>query len=388
MEDQLGDHCFMYFPGHYMWSQGVLIGLGLIPFGAADAGEVFKAGQRLMNHVGDNERWFTEWNAIAEDTESLAAREERQKHFRTSGGAYIRTATYHFFAERFISPKDPRKLESYKKIITCFQKRASYRYPRLERIEVPYEGNFLPAYFLPGENVSTSKPGRTMVFFDGLDVCKEITASYVPELSYRNINCLIVDGPGQGESLRMRNIPSRYDYEVPASAAFDYVAGRADVDSDRIGLMALSMGGYYAPRATAFEHRYRICVAWSAHFDYYGVWVERRKHMERGGSTTSAPDFQLPWVMGKDNMDAAMEKLKDYTLEGVAEKIRCPLLVVHGEDDSIVPVEMARRLYKSAGSSDKTLKVFDRTEGGSEHCSIDNQSRSLSYMMDWIADKL
>lgn len=386
--DVLGDHCLMFFQGNYMWSQGILLALGLIPFGAADAGEVFKVGNNLQKHVGNNESWFGEWNAMGQGTEELAEQAEKENHFRTAGGAFLRAATYHFLAERFLSNSDARKLQSYKDTIKCFQKGWLYRYPRLEEVDIPYEGKFLAAYFLPGEGVSEEKPGRTMVFFDGLDVCKEITTNYAAELFYRGINTLVVDGPGQGESLRLRDIPSRFDYEVPAGAAFDYAEERPEVDSNRIGVMALSMGGYYAPRAAAFEHRYKICVAWSAHFDYHALWVKRRQVMESGGSITSAPGFQLPWVLGKKNMDEAMKKLEDYTLEGVAEKIQCPLLIVHGEDDSIVPVEMAYRLYEAAGTEDKTLTVFTKKEGGSEHCGVDNISRTVSYIADWIADRL
>ncbi len=65
----------------------------------------------------------------------------------------------------------------------------------------------------------------------------------------RGLACLIVDGPGNGESIRFRGLKLRYDYEVPAGAAVDYLEGRKDVDPKRIGIMALSLGGYYAPRA-------------------------------------------------------------------------------------------------------------------------------------------
>jgi dipeptidyl aminopeptidase/acylaminoacyl peptidase len=80
-------------------------------------------------------------------------------------------------------------------------------------------------------------------------------------LANRGYHTLAIDGPGQGEALRLRNIPSRYDYEVPGTAAFDYVASRADVDAKRVGVMAFSLGGYYTPRMAAFEKRYAAAVA-------------------------------------------------------------------------------------------------------------------------------
>lgn len=342
----------------------------------------------MLTHVGDNDKWFSEWKALACEVESLAVEEENKKHFRTAGGAFFRAATYYYLAEVFISPEDPRKFESYKKVMNCFQRGAFYRYPGLEKVDIPYEKSSLAGYFFPGRDFTSNKRSRTMVFFDGLDNCKEIITHYASELVARGINCLVVDGPGQGESLRIRKIPSRFDYEVPATCAFEYVAQRPEVDTSRIGLMARSMGGYYAPRAVAFERRYRICVAWGAHFDYYGVWLKRRKVMENGGTTTSSPHFQLPWVMGKKSMDEAMTKLKDYTLEGIAQEIRCPLLIVHGENDIIVPVEMAHALYRAAGTNDKTLKIFTTEETGSEHCGDDNQTKTISFIADWVSDHL
>ena len=152
--------------------------------------------------------------------------------------------------------------------------------------------------------------------------------------------------------------------------------------------MAYSMGGYYAPRAAAFEPRFAACVAWSGHYDYHAVWVERRRVLESGGTRASAPGFQLPWVLGVPDMDAAMEKLKNYTLAGVAERIACPFLVVHGQDDAIVPVRYAKELFAAAGSTNKTLKIFTMEEGGSGHGQGDNLQLGADFVADWLAENL
>lgn len=229
----------------------------------------------------------------------------------------------------------------------------------------------------------------TVVFFNGLDGTKEVGILYGGlALAERGINTLAIDGPGQGEALRLQNIASRYDWEVPATAAYEYVAGRADVDPARVAVMGISMGGYFAPRAAAMEPRFAACVAWGGHFDYHESWVRRRREIESGGTKVSAPHFHLLWVLGVPDMDAAMEKLKRYTLAGVAEKITCPFLVVHGENDTIVPVDYARRLYAAVGSKNKSIRVFTPDEGGSEHCQGDNGVLGASYVADWLADNL
>ena len=150
------------------------------------------------------------------------------------------------------------------------------------------------------------------------------------ELAFRGFHTLAIDGPGQGEALRLRNLPSRYDYEVPGTAAYEYVAARPDVDPKRVAIMAYSAGGYYAPRAAAFEQRYAACVAWGPHFDYHAVWEKRWAAMKKDHNSVATSHFQLPWVLGTKDMDSAMEKLKKFTLAGVADKITCPMLVALG----------------------------------------------------------
>ena len=175
---------------------------------------------------------------------------------------------------------------------------------------------------------------------------------------------------------------------MPGAAAYDYVASRKDVDAKRVAVMAFSMGGYYAPRVAAFEKRYAACIAWGGHYDYHATWITRRKILESGGTKVSAPHFQLPWVMGMPDMDSAMKKCEAYKLEGVANKVTCPFLVTHGEEDSISPVANAQLLYDAVSSKKKTLKIFTAEEGGAEHCQGDNRFLGATYVADWIAENL
>src|SRR5258708_21077276 len=83
------------------------------------------------------------------------------------------------------------------------------------------------------------------------------------EFARRGFNILCLDGPGMGEMRRMRDMPSRYDYEVPGTAAYEYLSGRKDVDAKRIAIIGYSFGGYYSSRIAAFEKRYAPCIALS-----------------------------------------------------------------------------------------------------------------------------
>jgi dipeptidyl aminopeptidase/acylaminoacyl peptidase len=378
-------HLFEYFPGNFVWSQQMNSMIDMANWGASAMGEIDQVGRRLKGREGDSEAWYSEWHALAGDQEAKAEAARAANHELTAGTHYLHAAVYYLYAERFIAPGE-RKNASYRRSIHCFDEGCKRRFPNIERVEVPYGENKLPAYFMKAPG-SGRKP--TAVCFDGLDLSKEMSILFAGvELANRGINTLAIDGPGQGEALRLRDIPSRYDYEAPGSAAYDYVAGRADVDSKRVAVMAFSMGGYYAPRIAAFEKRYAACVAWGAHFDYHAVWVERRRHIEAGGKNASSALFQLPFVMGTPDMDSAMEKVRDFKLAGVAEKIECPTLIVHGLHDTIVPVEWAHKLYAAVGAKQKFMKIFTPADGGSEHCHGDNRMVGSNYVADWIADNL
>jgi esterase/lipase len=87
-------------------------------------------------------------------------------------------------------------------------------------------------------------------------------------------------------------------------------------------------------------------------------------------------------------METAMEKLKKFTLEGVAQLITCPMLICWGEQDKLTPREVARKLHDSVGSKDKTLKIFTVKEGGAEHCQVDNRQIATDYIADWLEARL
>ena len=115
-----------------------------------------------------------------------------------------------------------QKLGIYRKALRCFQEGLKRRYPNLEIVDVPYDGTALPAYFL--KSPVAKGPAPTVVLFDGLDNCKEMSVLFAGvELAFRGFHTLAIDGPGQGEALRLRRLPSRYDYEVPGTAAYEYV---------------------------------------------------------------------------------------------------------------------------------------------------------------------
>jgi fermentation-respiration switch protein FrsA (DUF1100 family) len=110
------------------------------------------------------------------------------------------------------------------------------------------------------------------------------------------------------------------------------------------------------------------------------------------GSLAQSVHFHLEhaqWVYGATGVDEVIRKIAPMTLEAIAQKIRCPLLITHGERDRQTPVAEAHRVYAAAAhSSRRELRVFTQAEGGCEHCHVDNQTLGTDYMADWVADVL
>ncbi len=371
------------FPTNYTWSTSANLALGC----GGEIGEVDEVARALQPFAqsGDAEAWEAAWRRMADRVAGLARRDEAAGHRLSAGGKYLRAAAYRFVGERQVPPSSPRKLEGYKEFLADFYRGVELSGMPLERVEVPYEGTSMPALFLPAQ---VSSPAPTMIYVDGFDICKEVMWLVLRDaFARRGVHCLFVDTPGVGEMLRLRGVPTRPDYEVPVAACVDYLQGRPDVLGDRIGVMGVSLGGYYAPRAAAFEPRLRCCVAWGAIWDYGATW-ERRRNL-RPDSPVSVPAFQLAWVMGVEGFEAALERTRAFTLAEVMPRIRCPLLIVHGAEDRQIPLADAERAFQAAtGTAVKELKVFTAAEGGTQHCQLDNRSLAIDYITDWVADHL
>jgi alpha-beta hydrolase superfamily lysophospholipase len=358
----------------------------MAPWGAVAMGEIDQIVQRLHARIHEENAWWEEWCAMAERVERAGDLAASEKRDATAGNYYLRAGNYYYTGERMVPPGE-KKTGIYKKSLRCFHEGLRRRYPNIEFVDVPYEGTALPAYFM--KSPVAKGPAPTVVLFDGLDNCKEMSVIFAGiELAFRGFHTLAIDGPGQGEALRLRNLPSRYDYEVPGKAAFDYVAGRSDVDPRRVAIMAYSAGGYYAPRAAAFEKRYKALVAWGAHYDYHAAWQVRWEGIKKNARGSATSHFQLPWVLGTPDMETAMEKMKKFTLDGVADKIECPILICHGGSDLLTPPSIAQQLYDNVGSRDKTLKIFTAEEGGDHHVQVDNRQVGIDYIADWLASRL
>ncbi len=385
------DPAFIYFPTDYRWSMGLLLCLSGAPWGGAEIDEVNRVGRALLHRVGDDDAWFEEWTRMGDRLEARGRESAKAGHRRSAAACLMRAAHYYQTGERFLQPKSERGMAVYRKSVAAFRDAIGMiRRPRIEPVEVPYGDASLPALLVHADADTSGRPAPAMVFFDGFDITKEIQYfKGVPDLVARGVACLIVDGPGNGESVRFRKLPLIAETERYAGAAFDYLAGRREIDARRIGVMAISLGGYYAPRAAALDPRFACCVAWGAQWDYHDIWARRLEALDSGKVLSlSVPPEHLMWVLGVDDRAAALKKLEGFRLDGIVQQMKCPFLLLHGAGDEQIPLALAEKCFAAVGSKHKTLKVFGREEGGFHHCQVDNVTLGVHTMWDWIEDVL
>jgi dipeptidyl aminopeptidase/acylaminoacyl peptidase len=374
------------FPGNFVWSNAALVTKGMAPYGAVALGEIDEVIERLKPRQHEPQAWQEEWCRMGARLEKVGDAAEAAGHRMSAGNAYLRAGMYYFTAERFIYPGEAKR-DVGRKSIDLQTKGLVRRYSNLERVEVPFEGKSLPALFMKAPGASHHAP--TVVVFDGMDNCKEMSVLFNGlEFAARGWNTLAIDGPGQGESLRLRDMYARHDYETAGTAAYDYVSRRPEVDASRVVVMGYSFGGYYAGRVAAFEKRYAAAVAFAAlHWDLAAWQREIKRRHETDPKNTAQSQFHFRWIMGHlGDGEAAIAKADKFSLRDIAGQVEMPFLIVHADQDNVVPVASAHKLFDALGSKRKHLKILTAEDGSVYHAQADNRQVGVDYIADWIED--
>ena len=242
--------------------------------------------------------------------------------------------------------------------------------PPGERVEIPYEGRHLAGILRrpPGMDGGGAEPPPVLIMVMGLDSAKEEMGAYERIFLARGLATLAFDGPGQGEA--EYDFAIRPDYETPVGAVLDWLEERADLDAGRAGLWGVSLGGHYAARAAAFEKRIKACISLSGPYDWGAIWDDLP------GLTRAA--FVARSHSADEN--SARQVAARMSLEGVAAEIACPLYVVAGKRDRLIPHAHAERLAKEAAGPTELLVIAD-----GNHVANNRGYRYRLRTADWLA---
>ena len=307
------------------------------------------------------EDWCAAWSARAKVHEDLGRASLKEGFKLTAGEHLVRAGIYYHFA-KFVFVQDVEQMRAaHMKAVECYRDGVALLRPHPgKRVAIPFEGKTIFGV-LRGS-------GPMVIMAPGLDSTKEELHAYEEPFLARGMATLAIDGPGQGEA--EYEIPICGDYERAAKAVCDWIEERSDLDAKRIAIWGVSLGGYYAPRAAAYEKRIKACIALSGPFDWQDIWD--------GLPELTRDTFRVR--SHSKSMDEARANARKLTLVEAAKNIQCPIFVVAGRQDRLVPAADAERLARSVRGPVELMVVEDGS-----HNANNRPYRYRSRTADWLA---
>jgi len=352
----------------------------------ADLGEMLETTKQITE--GDPETWYSAWAATADRVETLAA---HTQDTISKGDAYMRASTYQQLAEFLLPPDDARRPESLEKAVRWFFQGLDALGVRYEYFTAPYENGRLRSLYLPGPGGAEKKP--LIMAVGGYDSILEEKYPVIGKAALdRGYSVLIYEGPGQGEPLRKYGLTFTSEWEKPTAAVLDEFLRSHDKPS-KIVLFGMSMGGYLAPRAAAFEDRIDGVVAYDVCFDFYECAIRIMSGVKQNPLALKDPGVSWAynnalWTMGTTNPDDTLDAFSRYKLAPIADRIRQHVLILAGTEDHFIPFHQVADFEKSlVNARSVTTQIFDRASGGGEHCQCGATSLVHAAVFDWLLQK-
>lgn len=338
---------------------------------AADSITCWVDVDRVLDRITDKESWVREWSALGEQFENFGEKAISENHGATARVALGAASNYYRLAQFTINEANPVKKNLVKKSVDTFTKAGEFHIPAIEPIEIPFNDLTLPGYFQPAKDKDKAP---CIVIIHGADSTKEEMLINMRMAHLRGFATATIDGPGQSEA-RLRGALFTADgFSKAVSNLIDYLVDRPEVDSDNIAIWGVCLGGTLALQATAADNRVKACVDNNGPFSF-GQLVK---------AMPPAWISSINYMAGYGAEDGPVQELLDsISAEDAAPKITCPVLLVHGVDDPIVPASQCEAIYEKLGGP----KEMFMNEGG-DHCSANVHSFVWPKMFDWLADTL
>ncbi len=350
--------------------------------GGADVTEILETIGLI--HGGDASGWYDAWAATAKRN---VARAEGTRDQVSKGLAYLRAHNYWRTAEFLLKPEDIRRPLAWTSQTEAFDRGLQALGIAHERTSVAYEKGALRAIFYPGPAGWETKP--LIVFVGGEDsTLEELYFALVPAAYRRGYGVLTYEGPGQGAALREYGLFFTPEWEKPNAAVLDaYLNTHSKPPS--IVLVGMSMGGYFAPRAAAFEPRIEGVVSFDVCYDFLDIARHyaalARAPATSGSSGVSGLIDSVRWTFGVQTLEEILDRSSAYRLADVAHRISGDVLILVGAEDEFIPVAQAAAYVDAlTGARSVEKVVYDRASGGAEHCQEGASTLWHETFFDWL----
>ena len=383
--------------------QVLLFYLGEARHGNTDIGEVLDTASRVR--ADDELSWTHEFSATAGRIGRAAAAGERAGHRLGAGAAYLRAAAYYRAAlHRHPDPTAPEIRQLSEKEIAAYGRAVTLLSLPVQAVRIPYEGTTLPGYFFRSARAGEKAP--LLIVMNGRDAWAEDDTYIAQDALARGWHCLLVDGPGMGQALRLQGLSFRPDWDKVITPVVDFALRQPGVDTRRLALMGISMGGALAPRGAAFEHRLKLLVANPGVYEWSrvvtGFIADRlpqavdlpEKDPEAFNAIMQRVIDENPfmrwgmrdtmWKHGCSTPAQLMVEMKKYTNKGFAEQITAKTLVIDGEAEEF---GQAKELY-DALRCPKDYMLFTAQEAAQLHVQTGATAVSEERIFAWLEDNL
>ncbi|OGA14814.1 MAG: hypothetical protein A3G25_19275 [Betaproteobacteria bacterium RIFCSPLOWO2_12_FULL_63_13] len=331
--------------------------------------------RRLRSRIKKYVEISREIAKLAAKREAMATKAEAQGHVITARDNYFAAAVLYTGAQGTIHDDDNMENAVYsEKKNECYDRYIEHAPHPIERVEIAFDDRYLPGLLHLPTRESRAFP--CVVHFGGMDVVKEmLTSAYGDKFLERGIAVMSLDGPGQNEARITRKICCTADNFVTAGrAAMDFLLDRPEIDSNRIGIAGVSMGSFWVPQIVAHDHRYKAAAAFHVCHEPGMATL----------FTRSFPGFKerFMWMAGYEDETEFDEFAKLLTLKGLGQRIKCPILIVAGEDDQLSPIAYTHEFFGEI-EAPKTLVIYK----GEAHGISDNLDEK-ALIADWMMNRL
>lgn len=392
-----------YFFKHPTFEYVFLVSLGRAYQMAGNVGKVLY----LSKHVEDGnfESAYQTFKQAGDEARAIAEESASQGHKESARQAYLWAQNFYDSSTYFVDNSDDssRFLPTWELLYDCWLKALSLFEPPIEPISIPYENTELHGFFFKGTSTSRERP--LLILNNGSDgsLLDMWTWGGAGALA-RGYNCLTFDGPGQGYALWKQTLYFRPDWEKVITPVVDYALSRKEVDPKRIAIQGISQGGYWVPRAVAFEKRIAGAIVDPGVIDVSASWTaslpkpmlellkagrkaEFDGHMSKALDPATKADLRFRMrPYGFTSYYDTFKAVQDYNLEGIATQIGCPMLITEPVNEAFWPGQ-SRQLYDLLVSPKKLLP-FSESDGADLHCEPKGTGLRDLRVFNWLDEIL